>query len=106
MARPREAGTVRARTDEYAKTLYGATAESDDRVIARVQELATARGVPPAQIALAWLLHKPGVVAPIVGASKPQHLQDAIAALSVKLTAVEMKKLEEPYVPHAVVGHE
>ena len=106
LARPREAATVRARTDEYAKTLYAATAESDDRVIARVQELATARGVPPAQIALAWLLHQPGVTAPIVGASKTQHLQDAIAALSVKLTAAEMKQLEEPYIPHAVAGHE
>ena len=71
-----------------------------------MQELAAARGVPPARIALAWLLHKPGVTAPIVGASKPQHLEDAVAALSIKLTAEEIKALEEPYVPHAVVGHE
>jgi 1-deoxyxylulose-5-phosphate synthase len=106
LARPREAGTVRARTDEYAKTLYAATIESDNKVIERVQGLAAAHGVPPAQIALAWLLHKPGVVAPIVGASKPQHLQDALAALKVQLTEADMKKLEESYVPHAVVGHE
>ena len=87
-------------------SLYGGTAESDDKVIARVQTLAAARGVPPARIALAWLLHKPGVTAPIVGASKPQHLEDAVGALSIKLTAEEIASLEEPYVPHAVAGHE
>ena len=71
-----------------------------------MQTLAAASGVPPARIALAWLLHKPGVTAPIVGASKPQHLEDAVGALSIKLTAEEMASLEEPYVPHPVVGHE
>ena len=106
LARPPEAATVRSRTDDFAKTLYAASAQSDERVLARVQELASARGVPPAQIALAWLLHKPGVTAPIVGASKPQHLEDAIAALGIKFTAAEIKQLEEPYVPHAVAGHE
>jgi aryl-alcohol dehydrogenase-like predicted oxidoreductase len=106
LARSRQVGTVRSKTDEFATRLYAGTVESDDKVIARVQALAKARGVPPAQIALAWLLHKPGVVAPIVGASKNHHLGDAVAALSIKLTAEEIKSLEECYVPHAVVGHE
>jgi aryl-alcohol dehydrogenase-like predicted oxidoreductase len=106
LARKREAGTVRSRTDDFAKSLYAATAESDDKVIARVQTLAAAHGVPPARIALAWLLHKPGLTAPIIGASKPQHLENAVAAVGFKLTADEIKQLEEPYVPHAVAGHE
>jgi aryl-alcohol dehydrogenase-like predicted oxidoreductase len=72
----------------------------------RLQSVAEARGVPPAQVALAWLLHKPVVTAPIIGASKPQHLEDAIAALSLKLTAEEIKTLEEPYDPHPIAGHE
>jgi aryl-alcohol dehydrogenase (NADP+) len=106
LARNRQTGTVRSRTDDFATRLYAGTAESDDKVIARVQTLATAHGVPPARIALAWLLHKPGVTAPIVGASKPQHLEDAVGALSVKLTVQEIASLEEPYVPHPVAGHE
>jgi aryl-alcohol dehydrogenase-like predicted oxidoreductase len=106
LAHPRDAGTVRSRTDPFAKTLYDATAAADEKVLSRVEEIASARGVPPAQIALAWLFHKPGVTAPIVGASKPQHLQDALAAASLKLNADEIKKLEEPYVPHPVAGHE
>jgi 1-deoxyxylulose-5-phosphate synthase len=106
LAHIRQVGTVRSKTDEFAKRLYAATVESDDKVIARVQAVAKTRGVPPAQIALAWLLHKPGIVAPIVGASKPNHLSDAVAATSIKLTAEEIKSLEECYVPHAVVGHE
>jgi 1-deoxyxylulose-5-phosphate synthase len=106
LIRPHEAGTVRARTDEYARTLYDPTAESDGKVIARVQALAAAHSVPPAQIALAWLLHKPGITAPIIGASKPNHLEDAVAALRLKLTSDEIKTLEEPYIPHAIAGHE
>jgi aryl-alcohol dehydrogenase (NADP+) len=106
LIRPREAGTVRSRTDEYARTLYDATAESDGKVIARVQDLAAAHGVSPAQIALTWLLHKPGITAPIIGASKPNHLEDAVAALRLKLTSEEIQTLEEPYIPHAVAGHE
>jgi len=70
-----------------------------------VAQLAKNRGVPPAQIALAWLLHKPEVSAPIVGASKPHHLQDAVAAVNVKLTAEEISQLESTYVPHPVLGH-
>lgn len=106
LARSRQTGTVRSKTDDFATRLYAGTTESDDKVIARVQALAAAKAVPPARIALAWLLHKPGVTAPIVGASKPPHLQDAVGALSIKLTAEEIRTLEEPYVPHPVVGHE
>jgi aryl-alcohol dehydrogenase (NADP+) len=101
----RQAATVRSKTDDYANQLYSRTVEADEKVIASLQTVATAHGVPPARIALAWLLHKPGVTAPIVGASKAHHLDDAIGALSIKLTPEEMRTLEEPYVPHAVVGH-
>jgi 1-deoxyxylulose-5-phosphate synthase len=106
LARPPQTGTARSRTDEFARSLYAATTEPDGKVIARVQEVATAHGVPPARIALAWMLHKPGITAPIVGASKPHHLEDAIAALSIKLTSEQIKQLEEHYVPHPVAGHE
>jgi len=106
LARSRQAGTVRSKTDEFARKLYEGTAAADEKVIARVQSLAAAKGVPPARIALAWLLHRPAVTAPIVGASKPQHIEDAVGALSIKLTAEEMASLEAPYVPHTVVGHE
>ncbi len=93
----------RLQTDQYGKKLYAA-AESDRRVVERVGEIAQKRGVPRAEIALAWLLHKPVVTAPIVGASKQQHLNDAIAALSLKLSTEEIAALEELYVPHPVVG--
>jgi aryl-alcohol dehydrogenase-like predicted oxidoreductase len=106
LARQPQAGTVRSKTDDFAKTLYSKTTESDDKVTGRLQSVAEARGVPSAQVALAWLLHKPVVTAPIVGASKAQHLEDAVAALSLKLTAEEIKALEEPYVPHPIAGHE
>jgi aryl-alcohol dehydrogenase-like predicted oxidoreductase len=86
--------------------LYQKTAEADHRVIDALDELSRERGLPPAQIALAWLLHKPAMTAPIVGASKPHHLDDAIAAVGVKLSAAEIAKLEEPYVPHKIAGHE
>jgi len=102
----READTVRARTDAYAKQIYGGMVESDQKVIARVRSIAEAHGVPPAQIALAWILHKPGITAPILGASKPHHLADALAALRIKLTLEEIAALEEPYVPHPIAGHE
>ncbi len=85
-----------------AKRIYTSTAEADRLVIERVIELAKKRQMPPAQIALAWLLHKPVVTAPIIGASKMNHLDDAVAALSVKLTAEEIASLEQPYIPHAV----
>jgi aryl-alcohol dehydrogenase-like predicted oxidoreductase len=70
-----------------------------------VAEVARERDVPPAQVALAWLLHKPGVTAPIVGATKPVHLQDALAAEELSLSAEEIARLEEPYAPHPVLGH-
>jgi len=96
--------TERARTDQYSRTLYAATVDADRRVVDAVAALASLRGLPRAQIALAWLLHKPGITAPIVGASKPGHLDDAVAALSVKLSAEEIAALEAPYVPHPIAG--
>jgi aryl-alcohol dehydrogenase-like predicted oxidoreductase len=97
--------TTRAATDTYGKQLYGEEiSNADARVVERVEELAKISGVVPAQLALAWLLHKPGVVAPIVGASKSQHIEDAVSALDVKLDPATMGKLEELYLPHAVAG--
>jgi aryl-alcohol dehydrogenase-like predicted oxidoreductase len=95
--------TKRAETDEPSKRFYPVN-ESDKAVVAAVAKVAAARGVPQAQVALAWLLSRPGVTAPIVGASKAHHLEDAIAALSLVLTPDEIAALEEPYVPHAVAG--
>jgi aryl-alcohol dehydrogenase-like predicted oxidoreductase len=95
--------TTRAKTDEFGESLY--TPEVDFAVVDRVGEVAAARGVSSAQIALAWLLHKPGVTAPIVGATKPQHLDEALAAEERALSAAEIERLEEPYVPHAISGH-
>src|SRR5450432_1325459 len=95
--------TVRSKTDEYAQGMY--YQPSDFAVADRVGEIARARGVPNAQVALAWILAQPGVTAPIVGASKMQHLEDAVAALSVKLDEREMQALAEPYQPHKVLGH-
>jgi aryl-alcohol dehydrogenase-like predicted oxidoreductase len=103
LAGNRRADTVRSRSDQFSKDMYSSPA--DDKVVDKVIELAAARGVPPAQVALAWLLHKPVVTAPIIGASKPQHLDDAIAALALALTDDEIKALEEPYVAHGVLGH-
>ncbi len=107
LARPwsEEPQTERARTDNFAKTLYDKTVAIDRPVIDRVNEFARKRGVPPSQIALAWLLHKPVVTSTILGATKSHHLEDAIAALSVKLSDEEIGWLEEPYQPHtAPVG--
>jgi aryl-alcohol dehydrogenase (NADP+) len=95
-------GTMRAETDEYSRTLY---TDADFEVVDRVVSLAARRGVPPAQVALAWLLHQPAVTAPIVGASKMPHLEDAVAALDVELSEEDCRFLEEPYHPHAVRGH-
>lgn len=96
--------TTRARTDDYAQKMY--YAEADFTVAARVEELAARRGVKPAQIALAWLLAQPGVTAPIVGASRLEQLEQAVAALDIALDAGERKFLEEAYVPHPVLGHQ
>jgi aryl-alcohol dehydrogenase-like predicted oxidoreductase len=98
--------TVRGQTDDYGKKLYSATEEVDKPVVDRVGEIAKARGIPRAQIALAWLLHQPAVTAPIIGATKPDHLEDAAAAVDVKLSAAEVEALEAPYVPHRIAGFE
>jgi 1-deoxyxylulose-5-phosphate synthase len=94
--------TERQQTDYFGQKLYAGTVDADRLVVERAVEIAKARGVPRAQVALAWLAQKPGVTAPIVGASKLQHLDDAVAALSLGLTAAEITALEEPYVPHRV----
>ena len=105
LAGRRRPKTTRAATDTYGKQIYGEEiSDADARVVDRVEELARESGVAPAQLALAWLLHKPGVVAPIVGASKAQHIADAVSALDVKLESETMAKLEELYLPHAVAG--
>jgi aryl-alcohol dehydrogenase-like predicted oxidoreductase len=95
--------TERARTDSFGDSLY--TPQVDFAVVDRAAEVAAARGLPTAQIALAWLLYKPGVTAPIVGATKLEHLDDAVAAEQLTLEAEEITRLEEPYVPHAISGH-
>ena len=102
---PQKGGeTLRAQTDEYARTLY--YADSDFRVVDRVVEIARGRGVPPAQVALAWILRQPGVAAPIIGVTKIEQLDDAVAALEVALTDDECRRVEEAYLPHEVLGHE
>jgi 1-deoxyxylulose-5-phosphate synthase len=95
--------TIRAKTDDFGESLY--IPEIDFTVVDRAADVAAARGVTSAQIALAWLLHKAGVTAPIVGATKVEHLEDAIAAEQLSLSAEEIARLEEPYVPHTVSGH-
>jgi aryl-alcohol dehydrogenase-like predicted oxidoreductase len=102
-SREGERRTLRAQTDSFGDSLYDP--DIDFAVVDRVAEAAGERGVPPAQVALAWLLHKPGVTAPIVGATKDQHVADAIAAEQLELSAGEVARIEEPYVPHAVSGH-
>jgi aryl-alcohol dehydrogenase (NADP+) len=103
LTRDWDATTSRSQTDEFGRTLYD-TAESDRVVVERVAKVAQDRGVSRAQVALAWVLAKPAVTAPVVGATKPQHLDDAVAALDLHLTPEEIAFLEEPYVPHPVVG--
>jgi 1-deoxyxylulose-5-phosphate synthase len=93
--------TLRAQTDAFGKRLY---AGEDSTIAQRVYDVAEARGLPMAQVALAWLLSKPVVTAPIVGATKPHHLDDAVAAVSVQLTPDEIQRLEEAYQPHPVLG--
>jgi aryl-alcohol dehydrogenase-like predicted oxidoreductase len=102
LARPwsAEASTDRAKTDNFGKNLYAKTVDLDRPIIDRVNELAGKRGVAPSHIALAWLFHKPVVTSPIVGATKPHHLEDAVAGLSLKLSDEEIKWLEELYQPH------
>ena len=96
--------TKRSETDQFSKAIFSKTDEADRKVVDRLGELAERRGVPRATLALAWMLSKPVVTAPIVGATKQNHLDDAVAALAIKLSAEEMAALEESYVPHPVVG--
>jgi 1-deoxyxylulose-5-phosphate synthase len=105
LTRPWNTETVRTRTDEYGNKLYESAVEADRRVVEEVATIAAARGVPSAQVALAWVAQKPFVTAPIIGASKSQHLTDAVAALTLHLDDAEIARLESPYVPHAIVGH-
>jgi aryl-alcohol dehydrogenase-like predicted oxidoreductase len=98
--------SARSETDEFGRTLYlPNTADGDRAVVQAVASVAAARGVPRAQVALAWVLQKPGVTSPIVGATKLEQLDDAVAALDLALTPEEIATLERPYVPHGVVGH-
>jgi aryl-alcohol dehydrogenase-like predicted oxidoreductase len=96
--------SIRSETDEAMTRLFAKTEDADKRVADRVMEVASARGIPRAQVALAWLLAKPVITALIVRATKLQHLDDALAAIDVKLSPEEIASLEEPYTPHKVVG--
>jgi len=99
----RKEETIRYQSDELAKSRYAQ--EDNLTTVERVSELAEARGIPMAQVALAWMLSKPVVTAPIIGATKPHHLEDAIAAISVQLSPDEIQRLEEPYRPHPIIAH-
>jgi aryl-alcohol dehydrogenase-like predicted oxidoreductase len=101
LTRDWDAGTARSATDEFGQSLYAA---GDRQIAEQVAKVAQGRGVSRAQIALAWVAGRPGVTAPIIGATKPEHLDDAIAALGIQLTAGEIEQLEQPYVPHRVAG--
>ena len=98
------ASTKRRETDQFGKKMYSHTEEADRKVVDRLGQISEQRGVPRAQLALAWMLGKPGITAPIVGATKPHHLKDAVAALALRLTPEEIAALEEPYTPHPVLG--
>jgi aryl-alcohol dehydrogenase-like predicted oxidoreductase len=105
LARPWKAeNTKRSETDQFGNTMYSKTEDADRLVVERVGQIADKRGISYAQVALAWMLSKPYVTGPIVGATKQGHLEDAVAALSVHLTAEEIASLEEPYVPHPALG--
>ncbi len=104
LTRDWDAASARAETDAFGKTLYAGTEEADRKVVEAVAAVAAARGAPKAQVALAWVLRQPGVTTPIVGATKLSHLEDAVAALSLRLTDEEAASLEAPYAPHRVVG--
>jgi aryl-alcohol dehydrogenase-like predicted oxidoreductase len=104
LTRDWDEATARSETDEFGKTLYATTADADRKVVEAVAAVAKARGVPRAQVALAWVLQQPGITAPIVGATRIEHLDDAVAALSLRLSPEEIAALEAPYVPHQVAG--
>jgi aryl-alcohol dehydrogenase-like predicted oxidoreductase len=105
LTRDWDAGSARSETDEFGRSLYAKTADADRKVVEAVRSVAGRLGVPRAQVALAWVLGKRAVTAPIVGATKLEHLEDAVAALGVALSAEDVQALEAPYVAHAVVGH-
>jgi aryl-alcohol dehydrogenase-like predicted oxidoreductase len=105
LARPWQSEqTKRFETDRFGKSLYSQTEAVDRKVVDRLSEMAAMRGVSHAQLALAWMLSKAAITAPIVGATQPHHLEEAVAALSLRLTPEEVAMLEEPYTPHPVVG--
>jgi len=106
LTRPWGEQTGRTLTDRYGSSLYAASEESDRKVVEVVAAIAAARSVPPAQVAMAWLASKPYITAPIVGASSARHLDDAVAALSLELDEAEIKQLEAPYEPLAIVGQD
>jgi len=95
--------TDRSRTDAFGKSVYGSSSDFD--IVTRLAQVAAQKDIPDAQVALAWVLHKPGITSPIIGASKPGHLEEAVKALAVKLSPEEMQQLEELYQPHVVLGH-
>jgi aryl-alcohol dehydrogenase-like predicted oxidoreductase len=97
-------GTARAASDEFGKALYAGTVEADRAVVDQLGAVAEARGLPRAQVALAWLLGRPAVTAPVIGATRPHHLEEAVGALSVELTADEAARLEGAYTPHPILG--
>jgi len=105
LTRDWDSSSARAETDSFGKTLYARTADADRKVVEAVAAVAARLGRPRAQVALAWVLHKPGVSAPIVGATRLEQLDDAVAALSLQLAPEDIAELEAPYVPHAVIGH-
>ena len=101
--RDKQGETSRSQTDDYAHQMY--YADSDFTIVERVVEIAKRRGAAPAQVALAWILGRPGITAPIIGASKLEQLEQSIAAVEIELDSEEMSFLEQPYVPHRVLGH-
>lgn len=104
LARAPDAETARTASDEYGKTLYTSMEAADAKIVAAVGEVATELDIPRAQVALAWVMHQPEVTSPIVGATKPVHLDDAVAATAVRLTKAQIDQLEAAYLPHPVTG--
>jgi aryl-alcohol dehydrogenase-like predicted oxidoreductase len=104
LTRPWDTPSARLETDEFGRTLYAQTADADRQVVEAAARVAKRLGVPMAQVALAWVLRKSEVTAPIIGATRMSHLEDAVAALSLQLSDDDVAELEAPYVPHAVVG--
>jgi aryl-alcohol dehydrogenase-like predicted oxidoreductase len=104
LTRPWDSTTGRSETDRFGQILYRQTEESDKKIVDAVAAVAEARGIPRAQVALAWVAQQEAVTAPIVGATKPNHLNDAAAAVELVLTGEELAQLEEHYLPHAIEG--